>query len=113
MNILIKSKNAILTEEIRDRFNGNNLQFYPAASSSKAISILSKQKINKAVLEINSISEIALLDHINKYYQQIEILLITNNEIDEILNIAKNGNYSVSDEPINFHTLNSFIVKRK
>jgi len=113
LNILIKSKNEYLAEAITERFGDRSNHFFSAPSFSKAISVLNDNKIDKVVMELNSINEINLLEYINKYYKNIKILLIANNEIEELLTVARNGEYSVSQQPFDLNGIKDFIINKK
>ena len=101
MNILIKYKNGDLDYNLRDFEKDSQNSFFLAKNHEKAITILNENIIDKAILEIDALDEINLLDYINNYFPDIPVVIIADRKNENILSTIKRGIFAIMEKPFN------------
>jgi DNA-binding NtrC family response regulator len=99
--VLLKTNNNFLFGELEELLENKKKIIFSTSSIEEAISILDKQKIDVVVLELSSVNDIGLLEHINKYYKKTKVLLVANDNVEEFFNIIKKSKYSLLKQPGN------------
>jgi len=111
LNLLIKADNDHLLNELKESFSEKNTKIFSATSIDESISVLYENNIDEVILEIMSLNEVNLLDHINRYYKNTKIHLITSKKLETFFKTIRNSNFSILKNPLNFSNLNNAIKK--
>ena len=101
--------NKYIINEMKECFRNNNSEFYYADSTEYAIKLLSKYKMDKVIIDLNSISTAGLIKYINDNFKDIKVLLTAENQIEEAISVFKNGNYKLLSNPIKLQELKEII----
>jgi len=113
MNVLVMSSKKYFRDEIAEFFQTENIKLFSADTLESAIDILFKIKIDIFLFNIDSLEEIELLRYINKYYQTIEVIILTNNFLHNAISILRTGHYRLMNNPFKFQELKTLIRKQE
>jgi DNA-binding NtrC family response regulator len=95
-----------LHEEIQEFLDGMHGEAFFANTVEEAIRVLDDHKISKAVLNLRSMADAAVLRYINLYYgQKIEVIVSASQEFDQIISVFRENNYSRLQQPLRLEEL--------
>jgi DNA-binding NtrC family response regulator len=95
-----------LHEEIQEFLDGMHGEAFFANTVEEAIRVLDENKINKAVLNLRSMADAAVLRYINLYYgRRVEVIVSASPEFDEIISVFRENNYSRLHQPLKLEDL--------
>ena len=113
MNVLVMSSKKYFRDEMAEFFQTENIKLFSADTLESAIDILFKDKIDIFLFNIDSLEEIELLRYINKYYQTIEVIILTNNFLHNAISILRTGHYRLMNNPFKIQELKTLIQKQE
>ncbi len=95
MNILIVNRTQPMFEKFGNLLSDLDNSVFSADTIHQIASILDRQKIDLVLLEIKSLSDIALLDFIINTYPNVEVRLVTDCTTRHLLTTIKEGQYKI------------------
>ena len=99
-NILFIGYDSMLEPEIREYISDKASKAFFANTSEQAIEILSEQCIQTALLNLRSLKDAVIMRYINRYYPETKVVISATREMDEIIDIFNNGNFSLLKQPL-------------
>lgn len=105
MNILVRYIHDIMNSSLNDLQSVTENTIFLSNSDSEAIKILNENKIEKIILELDNVSEICLLDYINKYFPAIPVVVITDNRNESILSVIRQSIFNIIEKPFDLERL--------
>jgi hypothetical protein len=111
MNILVQIKESSTDREIREFTEDQNNKVFISHTTAESITVLSNQRIDKAVVSLKNLNDAAILKYLNDYYPKTQIVVIANKALDEVISIFQKSNYSVIHEPLKLSELKTKLEK--
>jgi hypothetical protein len=112
MNILIQIRETDTDIEIREFTEGDGNKVYISHKTEDSISHLNDHLIDKAIVSLKHIQDVAILKYLNDYYPAINVVVIANKTFDEIISIFQKVNYSVIHEPLQLSELKTQVTNK-
>ena len=109
MNVLVKYSNNYIDEHLEDLIQKSDNTIFFANTVEKAIRVLNDNKIEKIFVEINMLEEVNLIEYVNKYFPNVQVLITTNTYNESILEVIKQGIFAIIREPLNLKTILSHL----
>lgn len=97
-NVIIYQNSLAESSELVEYFH--NLGFEPCLVSkrSELITAFSQGVYSRVYLEINKLSDIALINTIETLWKEVELILIIQPRLQEIIGILKDSNYKTIND---------------
>jgi DNA-binding NtrC family response regulator len=108
MNILLINCNQFLKKELEEFIGRECSNIFSTASALKAINILDHNSIDMVLLRMNTISDVALLNYINRNYKKIKVLLSAERDLEDVIFSIKDGNYTILHDQDNLAEINKY-----
>ncbi len=95
MNVLIVNQTQPLYEKLSRMLSDHTINIFRAETINRIAEILNQNEIDLVLMEIHSLSDVALLDFINRNYKDINLQLIADNVTNRLLTTLKEGKYTI------------------
>lgn len=82
---------------------------YFSNSTEESIRILNEHVIDRVILKVRRIKDIAILKYIQDYYNNIKVVIEASDEFDEVISVFKETSYSVLHEPYSLKDLKTHL----
>jgi len=87
-------------DEIRDYAEQLSAAPFFVSSTDQAIRALDEHRFISVVLNMQKLSDAAILRYINIHKPEIKVLITTSEEFDNIINVFSNGHFKVVKNPL-------------
>jgi DNA-binding NtrC family response regulator len=105
MNILLKYNNEYLQSNLEDFVPESVNKVFSVNNTEDAVKIINEKGIEKVLLEIDELEEVNFLSYVNKYFPDIEVVIITNSINENIFSAIKNGMFALMKRPLDLNRL--------
>lgn len=105
MNILISNFNKEKRGELIEYLSSHEYEVYSADNDLEAVNILNNNQVQKVLINVTKILHFGLINYINNHFPEIDVLMITNNYVEQAVSLLKNCTCSIVREPLTLSVL--------
>ena len=98
--------------ELQEFFGELEGQPHFADTVESAIAILNTYPIDAAFIEIRGFFDIGLIKYINRYFSDLRIVLLLDNEVEGVISAIRDGGFSVLKVPCGLRDLNPCLSEK-
>jgi DNA-binding NtrC family response regulator len=113
LNILIQTKDHAACQELREFTESCGNEVFLSGSPRESIRIMGKNKIDQIVVSLKGFNDAAILQYINDYCPDTEVVVLTSEGFSNMLSLFRNSKYSVIYEPLTLEKLMNKIPRGK
>ncbi len=95
MNILIVNQTRPLFEKLQNLLSDSGNRIVSVDSMTQIATTLNNRNIDLVLMEVNSLSDVALLEFINTNYRDVAVQLVVDHTVQHLITTLKEGNYSI------------------
>ncbi len=111
MNILLVNFKEKNFNELYEYLKTKGYKIFSAESDLDAVRILNSEKIHEAIIRLNKIMNIGLINYINHHFKYLHTLLVTNRYVEEAFSVIKSTGCEIIHEPFTLADFQSNIER--
>ena len=110
MKILLKSNNKLLHDKMLSYKETSDIQIGFANTDKETIYIMENYDFDAVILELKSVDDLNLLNHINEFHKNTRvILLLKNMTYDKFIDRIEKNKYSLIENQFDFSSLDKIL----
>ena len=110
MKILLKSDNKLLHEKMLSYKDTSDIQIGFANTNKETIYIMENYDFDAVIMELKSVEDLNLLNHINEFHQNTRVILFLKNlTYDKFIDKIEKNKYSLIENPFDFTGLDKIL----
>ncbi len=95
--------------EIGEYLEGQSARAFFAASGEEAIRIMDKFRIHNVVIALRKQEDFNVLNYINKYYRDTNVIVSASKAINELIVLLNRGKFSLLSQPLKLEDLKQYL----
>jgi DNA-binding NtrC family response regulator len=100
MNILAIKQNEFQSSEIEEMIENNDSKVFFLETISEALKFIDKNSIDIVLINITSVSDIGFIKYINDNFSNTQILLSTDEDMQEAISVIQTGDFKLLHHPL-------------
>ena len=95
--------------EIGEYLKGKSARSFFAGNSEEAIRIMDRFRIDNVVITLRRQEDFGILNYINQYYNDINVIVTASKAINELITLLERGKFSLLSQPLKLEDLKRYL----